>query len=105
MATLAEICEAIRAKKIVIGFYNSYKREMCPHVAGYGKNHDEMALFYQFAGGSSSGLPADGSIGNWRCISLHALHVTEIKDGPWHTAPNYSIHQNCIKQVICEVSG
>ena len=67
--TVAEIYQVIRDaivnKRIIKGTYQGHAREMCPHVLGRNKRHQEQALFYQFAGSSSSGLGAVGSPNNW----------------------------------------
>ena len=56
MATVYEIVkDAIQNKKIVLAMYDGYERIMCPHVLGTKKGRHQ-ALFYQFAGGSRSGL-------------------------------------------------
>jgi len=56
-------------------------------------------LCYQYAGESSSGLQADGSPENWRCIALEKLGGVQLLEGSWHTAPNHSRPQTCIVEV------
>lgn len=103
-AALDLICSAIRQHKHVIADYEGYPREMCPHVAGHGLR-GECALFYQYAGGSKSGLGPDGSPQNWRCIVLGGLANIRLVDRQqWHTAPDHSRPQTCVKHIICEVS-
>lgn len=99
----AIIKDAILRKKIVVATYNRFRREMCPHVIGHGQNGAEQALFYQFAGESSSGLGPAGSRNNWRCIPISGLTNIEIIDGEWHSAPNHSRPQTCVKAVDVEV--
>ena len=95
--------QAVLDKDQVIATYNGYRREMCPHVIGT-KNGREQALFYQFAGESSSGLQPAGSPNNWRCIPLSGLSDVEIRKGTWHTAPNHSKPQKCVGNIDVEVT-
>jgi len=97
----AMIREAISNKNIIVGRYHGYIREMCPHVIGR-KNGRVQALLYQFAGGSNSGLKADGSPANWRCLRVDELLDVSIKEsaGAWHTASNYSTAgQKCVDEI------
>jgi hypothetical protein len=91
------IRQAIVDKDIVVATYHGYVREMCPHILGT-KNGRLQCLMYQFGGGSSSALEADGSPANWRCIIVEELLNVSIKQsaGQWHTASNYSRPQTCV---------
>lgn len=93
--------DAIQTKKQVIGTYDGYVREMCPHCVGIGKNGGEQALFFQFAGGSKSGLPSGGQ---WRCFELSKLENVSARDGQWFTGPVHTRPQTCVKQVDIEVA-
>ena len=97
--------DAILTKKIVYATYHGYERAMCPHVLGT-KHGRQQALFYQFAGHSSSGLSPDGSPNNWRCLFLDELSSVHSEDenGEWHTAPNHSRPQSCVDQIDVEVT-
>lgn len=97
------IRKAILEKKVVIATYNGYRREMCPHVIGFGPTGREQALFYQFGGQSSTGIETDGSSQNWRCIPLTGLRNVEIEEGGCHTAPNHSRPQTCVSNIDVEV--
>lgn len=77
--------------------------ELSPHCLGT-KNGRDQALFYQFAGGSKSGLSPDGSTDNWRCLFIDELTNVRSERGRWHTAPNESRPQRCVDQVDVEVS-
>jgi hypothetical protein len=91
------IRQAILDKDVVVATYHGYVREMCPHILGT-KNGRLQCLMYQFGGGSSSALEADGSPANWRCIIVEELLNVSIKKstGQWHTASNYSRPQTCV---------
>lgn len=95
--------QAIIDKKQVIATYHGHPREMCPHVIGW-KGGRAQALFYQFAGASSSGLGPDGSPGNWRCLFLDELSNVTVRTGAWHTAPNHSRPQTCVDDIDVEVT-
>ena len=51
------IADAVRNKRQVLATYHGLRREMCPHVLGRGPDGQVQALFYQFGGESSKGLP------------------------------------------------
>ncbi len=93
------IRDAIQNKKQVVATYQGYVREMCPHVLG-SKNGQIQALFFQFAGGSSSGLPPGGS---WRCIPLDGLSNVSSRVGPWHTGSSHTQEQTCVDNIAIEV--
>jgi hypothetical protein len=106
--TFQIVREAIHGRQQVHAYYKGYRRQMYPHAVGY-KNGREKALFYQFGGGSSTGIipPGDqthGPNGNWRCVFLDELHSVEVVDGPWHTAANHSRDQTCIDDVVEEIT-
>lgn len=94
--------KAIQEKLIVVAEYKGHVREMCPHVIGT-KDGRENALFYQFAGGSSSGIGTSGATYNWRCIHLNELSNIRLKKGEWHTAGNHSSSQTCVDNIDVEV--
>ena len=96
------IRNAITQKKQVVATYDGFVREMCPHCIGLNKDGGEQALFFQFGGGSKSGLPPGGA---WRCIKVDQLSGVSPKDGPWHTgATQHSKPPTCVKQVDVEVA-
>src|SRR5882762_1549459 len=97
MPTVQElIIAAIQQKLIVTATYQGFVRIMCPHVIGY-KHKPEgtrlNALFFQFAGGSKSGLPPGGQ---WRCVHVPELSNVSIDKGEWHTGPSHTQPQNCV---------
>ena len=97
------IREAILNKHLIVANYDGYERHMCPHVLGV-KNGKFQALFYQFGGGSRSGLGPEGSPENWRCITLSKLTNVSSYEGAWHTAPNHSRPQTCVGRIDVEVT-
>lgn len=94
------IRDAILEKKQVTGYYRGHYREMCPHVLGT-KNGRAQALFYQFGGSSSSGLPADGE---WRCIPLGGLSEVSSQAGAWYTSTGHTQPQTCVDAIEVEVA-
>ena len=101
------IKQAIESKQAVEAIYDSKVRLLCPHVLGIDKNGGYQALFYQFGGASNSRpIEPDGSPNNWRCLSLEKLSSVQLAaDGGWHTAPNHSRPQTCVKLIHYEVVG
>jgi hypothetical protein len=101
------IKQAILAEQAVEAIYKGKPRLLCPHVLGIDKNGGLQALFYQFGGESNSRpIEPDGSPNNWRCLSLDLLSsVQPVSGGGWHTAPNHSRPQTCVKLIHVEVAG
>lgn len=93
--------DAILSKRQIVGTYDGHVREMCPHCIGRNKEGGEQALFFQFAGGSKTGLPPGGQ---WRCFDLTKLQNVSARDGQWHTGPSHTRPQTCVKQVDVEVA-
>ncbi|MFA4929552.1 MAG: hypothetical protein WC558_13620 [Patulibacter sp.] len=94
------IRDAIVAKQQIHATYQGLRREMCPHAIGT-KGGSPQALFVQFAGESSSGLPAEGA---WRCLKVSELSDVEARDGEWHTLANHSQRSTCIDVIDTEVA-
>jgi hypothetical protein len=91
--------EAILNRQQIIADYQGHRREMCPHVLGWTKGR-EKAMFYQFGGGSKSGLGPYGSEQNWRCVFIAQLSNVVAKDGRWYSATNYEhLSQPCVEEI------
>lgn len=99
MSVQETIVAAIRKKLVISAHYQGYPRVMCPHVIGYKEGHVN-ALFFQFAGGSSRGLPPGGQ---WRCLRISELSNVSASPGEWHTSSSYGRMQECIDQIIAQV--
>lgn len=91
---------AVLQKLIVTADYRSHYREFCPHCLGT-KRGREHVLGYQFAGGSSSGLPPGGE---WRCFDVAGLSNLRTRTGAWKTGPNHTRPQTCVDNIDVEVS-
>ena len=97
--TYRAIAAAIEQKQTVSAVYQGLVREMCPHAIGW-KNGREQCLFFQFAGGSRSGLPPGGM---WRCLPLADLQLLQVYKGPRHTSPDYWHRVICVDQVTTQI--
>jgi hypothetical protein len=97
--TYAVVRQAILDRWQIVATYRGHRRELCPHVIGT-KDGCERALFFQFAGSSSSGLPPGGE---WRCIPLDGLTDVGSRDGRWHTMAS-TRPQTCLDVVDVEVA-
>jgi hypothetical protein len=86
-------------KQQVVCFYKDYERHVCPHVIGT-KNGKPQVLTWQFAGGSSSGLPPEGQ---WRCMEIDKVTSAKAQAGDWHTGANHSRPQTCVGEIDVEV--
>jgi len=96
----AVIRQALNDRKVIRGMYHGKERIMCPHVLGTTDGH-EQCLFFQFAGGSKSGLPPGGQ---WRCIPLSGLTEVSVIEGEWHSGTSQHIRpQNCVQIVDVQV--
>jgi hypothetical protein len=80
--------------------YNGLYRVCCPHAIGR-TNGVERVLVYQFAGGSSRGLPPGGE---WRCMDIPTMQQLQIRSGAWHTGAGHTRPQTCVKQVDLDVT-
>ncbi len=96
--------QAILDRDSIAADYDGYPREMSPHVIGINKQGRQQALFYQYAGGSKSGLGQPGSRRNWRCIEIVKLGGVRVIKGVWETAPNHTRPQTCVNAVDLEVA-
>lgn len=94
--------EAICKKKHVIATYDNCHRELCPHKIGWKKGKPQ-ALFYQFAGHTSSGeikVPTEGS---WKCLTIAKLTNVSLRDGEWYTGEIKYGNGDCIDEIDLEV--
>jgi len=97
--------QAISQRVPISAVYDGRVRLLCPHVLGQSKDGRYQALFYQFGGESSKGLQPDGSPANWRCLAVDKLFdITAVAARGWHTAPNHSRPQTCVRFIESEVS-
>lgn len=96
----AIIADAIRNKRQVTCNYQGYPRELCPHTLGY-TDGQERVLAFQFAGGSSKGLPPGGQ---WRCMNIDEMSNVNARNGEWHTGETHRKPQTCVKDVEFEVA-
>jgi hypothetical protein len=93
------IRDAIVNKRQIVATYGGYEREMCPHGIGT-RNGRAQAIFFQFAGGSSQGLPSGGQ---WRCLAIEDLSKISTREGAWKTSSNYRQPNTCIDEIDVEV--
>ncbi|MEW6436863.1 MAG: hypothetical protein AB1508_06805 [Pseudomonadota bacterium] len=92
--------EAIRSRRQILCRYDGYARELCPHILGESKGH-AVALAFQFAGQSRSGLPKGGE---WRCLWLDRVSEARLRDGPWHSGALHGQAQSCVESVDLDVN-
>lgn len=97
------IRQAILDKQNISANYNGHARKMSPHTIGTAKNGNEQALFYQYAGSSSSELKPIGHPSNWRCIPIGGLQNVVVIGGAWQSGGNHSSAQTCVHNIDLEV--
>lgn len=100
MGIYQQLRTAIANKQPVRVRFKGTDRDVCPHVIGF-KNGSEKVLAYQFAGYSSSGLPAGGE---WRCMNIGEISDVTVIDRTWHTGTGHSRRQTCVDSVDLEVA-
>jgi hypothetical protein len=91
------IKEAITNRLQVHFTYKGKQRKTCPHVLGL-KHGKEHCLFFQFDGGSNSGL-SNIKEDNWRCLDLAHIQDLQLIEGDWHSASNYNEMQSCVDKI------
>ncbi|HEX2114719.1 MAG TPA: hypothetical protein VHM01_09980 [Alphaproteobacteria bacterium] len=98
--TYALFARAMAERKQVLCVYDGYRRELCPVVIGH-SDGQEVALVYQFAGGSKSGLPSGGQ---WKCLHLTKVSDVQLRDGRWHARSRHQRQQACVEIVDLDVN-
>lgn len=92
---------AMRRRKPMLCMYDGHPRAICPIILGHSRDDEEKALTFQFAGGSSKGLPRGGQ---WRCLSLARVSKAELCDGPWIEGASHTQPQGCVEVVDLDVN-
>jgi len=92
--------DAMADRKQIVCVYDGYPRELCAIVLGHTKGQ-EVALVYQFAGESKSGLPPGGQ---WKCLHLIKISDVKLRDGPWHAGSSHRRAQACVEIVDLDVN-
>jgi len=74
---------AVVTKHPIRATYHGRDRWFWPHRVGRNNEAQVRVLCYQYAGESSTGLEADGSPANWRCIALQKLSRVQLIEPRW----------------------
>lgn len=90
---------AMQNKQQITCMYHGFQREICPHTLGYKRGREKVRGF-QFAGGSSKGLPPGGE---WRCMFIDEITQVQARDGDWHTRDDHLRPQTCVDEIDLEV--
>ncbi|OAE97448.1 hypothetical protein AYJ54_35785 [Bradyrhizobium centrolobii] len=99
-STYELIARAIIERQQVLCFYQGHPRAICPAILGH-TNGQEYTLAFQFAGGSSKGLPPEGE---WKCFKLAEMSNVELRIGEWHEGSSHRERQQCVKVVDLDVN-
>jgi len=94
------LVRAMVERKQVLCRYDGYERALCPVVLGHTKG-EEVALVYQFAGGSSAGLPRGGQ---WKCLHLAKMHDVYLRGGRWRVGSRHARPQTCVEIIDLDVN-
>lgn len=98
--TYVLFARAMTERKQVLCMYDDHPRALCPMILGHSKG-EEVALVYQFAGGSSRGLPRGGQ---WKCLHLAKVTHADLRDGHWHSGERHDWRQSCVEVVDFDVA-
>jgi hypothetical protein len=98
--TYALFARAIAERKQVLCRYDGFPRALCPIILGHSKG-EEVALVYQFAGGSKSSLPPGGQ---WKCLHLSKVTDASLRAGRWHAGSRHDWRQTCVEVVDLDVN-
>jgi hypothetical protein len=99
-STYKLFARAMAERKQILCSYDGYARELCPIVLGHSSGR-EVALTYQFAGQSKSGLPRQGA---WKCLELSKASGVQLRDGPWRAGSSHQQKQTCVEIVDLDVN-
>lgn len=99
--TYSVIRAAIVSRQQITCTYHGLERICCPHAIGW-TGGLERVLMFQFAGMSSSGLPAGGE---WRCMDVRGMENVRSRPGAWHSGPRHTRQQTCVKHVDIDITG
>lgn len=100
-ATYRLFRKAILETKQVTCVYKGHHRVLCPHIIGH-SDGAEVVLAFQFAGGTSSTLPAGGA---WRCLHLADVGQARLRTGAWHSGTGDSTRQHCVVDVDLDITA
>jgi hypothetical protein len=98
--TYALFARAMAERKQILCRYDGFPRALCPIILGHNKG-EEVALVYQFAGGSKSGLPPGGQ---WKCLHLSKATDVTLRAGRWHAGARHDWRQSCVEVVDLDVN-
>jgi hypothetical protein len=99
-STYTLFMRAMADRRQILCSYDGHRREICPIALGH-KGGKEVALAYQFAGGSTTRLPPGGA---WRCLDLAKVSDIQLRDGPWHAGSSHQRPQSCVETVDLDVN-
>jgi hypothetical protein len=92
--------QAMAGRKQILCTYAGYRRELCPIILGHNKGQ-EVALTFQFAGQSKSGLPPGGE---WKCLRLSGVSNVQLRDGRWRAGSSHTQRQRCVEIVDLDIN-
>ena len=97
----ALIRQAILDRTCVSANYQGSRRHFAPHCIGLGKDRAEHVMGFQYAGGSSKGLPPGGQ---WRCFRVADLSNVSCNSDSWQSSPDHARPNTCVVQVDVQVA-
>ncbi|WP_315830897.1 hypothetical protein [Bradyrhizobium prioriisuperbiae] len=90
------IRSAVLDHRCLTATYRRRVRHFSPHCLGRNKDGGFSVLGFQYAGQSSTVLPAGGE---WRCFAVSELTGIHINNDPWRTGSHAGSRSGCVKLV------
>jgi hypothetical protein len=98
----AVIRQAILDRSSLTATYDGAIRHFSPHAIGGNDGGESNIMAFQYAGGSSMGLPTGGQ---WRCFRVNGLYGVRRNEDPWHSGHGHSRPTTYVIQIDVEVRG
>lgn len=94
-----QICDAIRARRLIRFIYDGYERIVEPHVHGINTANHEALSGYLVGGWSKSASEA-----GWRMYLVRNMHDLHVLATPFDRArPGYHAEAPMFRQVYCRL--
>ena len=92
-----QICDAIRARRLIRFIYDGYERIVEPHIYGINTANHEALSAYLVAGWSKSAPEA-----GWRMYLVHDMYDIHVLATPFEAPrPGYNPMDPTFRQVYC----
>lgn len=95
----AQICDAIRDRKLLEFYYDGHIRKVEPHTLGVSKKGNDLLAAYQVSGGSK-----DGRVPDWKQFNLEKIESLKTLDEIFYAPrPDYKKGDSRMTEIYCEL--